>query len=55
MAQLVKRPSVAQVMISQSVGSSPTSGFVLVAQSLLQIPCLSLSAPSLLMLSLSQK
>ena len=34
MAQLVKRPASAQVMISQSVGSSPTSGSVLTAQSL---------------------
>ena len=33
-AQLVKRPTSAQVTISQSVGSSPTSGSVLTAQSL---------------------
>ena len=33
-AQLVKRPTSAQVMISQFVGSSPTSGSVLPAQSL---------------------
>ena len=33
-AQLVKRPTLAQVMISQFVGSSPTSGSVLTAQSL---------------------
>ena len=34
MAQLVKRPTSAQVMISQSVGSSPVSGSVLTAWSL---------------------
>ena len=33
-AQWVKRPTSAQVMISQVVGSSPTSGSVLIAQSL---------------------
>ena len=33
-AQLVKRPTSAQVMISWVVGSSPTSGSVLTAQSL---------------------
>ena len=33
-AQSVKRPTSAQVMISQSVCSSPTSGSVLTAQSL---------------------
>ena len=33
-AQLVKRPTSAQVMISRSVSSSPTSGSVLTAQSL---------------------
>ena len=32
-AQLVERPTSAQVMISQSVGSSPTLGYVLTAQS----------------------
>ena len=60
MAQLVKHPTSAQVMISQLVGSSPTSGSVLTDQSL--EPALdsvsSLSAPPLLavlMLSLSQK
>ena len=34
MAQSVERPTLAQVMISWSVSSSPTSGFVLTAQSL---------------------
>ena len=34
MAQLVKRPTLAQVMISQSVSLSPASGSVLTAQSL---------------------
>ena len=33
-AQSVKRPTSAQVMISQSVSSNPTSGSVLTAQSL---------------------
>ena len=33
-AQSVKRPTSAQVMISQSVSSSPASGSVLTAQSL---------------------
>ena len=33
-AQLVKRPNSAQVMISQFVNSSPTSGSVLTARSL---------------------
>ena len=33
-AQLVKRPTSAQVMISRSVSSSPASGSVLTAQSL---------------------
>ena len=33
MAQSVKRPTSAQVMISQLVGSSPVSGSVLMAQS----------------------
>ena len=33
-AQLVRRPTSAQVMISQFVGSSPVSGSVLMAQSL---------------------
>ena len=34
MAQSVKHPTSAQVMISQSVGSSPASGSVLTVQSL---------------------
>ena len=59
-AQSVKRPTSAQVMISQSVGLSPASGSVLTAQSLepaLDSVSPSLSAPPLLMLclSLSQK
>ena len=33
-AQSVKRPTLAQVTISQSMGLSPTSGSVLTAQSL---------------------
>ena len=33
-AQSVERPTLAQVMISRSVSSSPTSGSVLTAQSL---------------------
>ena len=55
-AQSVKRPASAQVMISQSVSSSPMSGSVLMAQSLesaLDSVSPSLSAPPLLMLSLS--
>ena len=55
-AQLVKHPTSAQVMISQFVGSSPTSGSVLTAQSLdpaLDSVCLSLSAPPPLKLYLS--
>ena len=55
-AQLVEPPTSAQVMISQSVGSSPALGSVLTAQSL--EPALvsvspSLSAPPPLVLSLS--
>ena len=42
-AQSVKRLALAQVMISPSVSSSPTSGSVLTAWSLLQILCLPLS------------
>ena len=55
-AQSVKRPTSAQVMISQFVSSSPTSGSVLTAQSLEPAShsmSPSLSAPSLLMLCLS--
>uniref|UniRef100_A0A8C8YF99 Rho family-interacting cell polarization regulator 2 n=1 Tax=Panthera leo TaxID=9689 RepID=A0A8C8YF99_PANLE len=51
---LVERPTSAQVMISQSVSSSPASGSVLTAQSLEPASdsgSPSLSAPSLLMLS----
>ena len=56
-AQSVKRPTSAQVMISRSVSSSPASGSVLRAWSLLRILCLPLSAPPpfMLCLSLSQK
>ena len=52
----VKRPTSAQVMIPQFVGSSPTSGSVLTAWSLepaLDSVSPSLSAPPLLMLSLT--
>ena len=55
-AQSVKRPTLAQVMISQSVSSSPTSGSVLTAQSLEPASdsvSPSLSAPPPLMLCLS--
>ena len=55
-AQLVKHPTLAQVMISQFMGSSPMSGSVLTAQSLEPASnsvSPSVSAPSLLMLSLS--
>ena len=55
MAQSVKRPTSAQVVISQSVGSSPASGSVRTAQSL--EPTLDsvspLSAPPMLVLCLS--
>ena len=44
-AQSVKRPSLAQVMISQLVGSRPTLDFVLTAQSL--GPTLDSVSPSL--------
>ena len=59
-AQSVERPTSAQVVISQSVGSSPASGSVLTAWSLEPASdsvSPSLSAPPLLMicLSLSQK
>ena len=55
MAQSVKRPTSAQVVISQSVSSSPTSGSVLTAQSLepaLDSVSPSLPSPPLLMLCL---
>ena len=57
MAQSVKYLTSAQVMISQSVSSSPESGSVLTAQSLgpaLDSVSPSLSAPPLLMISLSK-
>ena len=45
-AQSVKHQTLAQVMISQLMSSSPTAGPVLTAQSLLWILCLLLSLPS---------
>ena len=57
-APLVKRPTLARVMISQFVGSSPASGSVLTAQSLEPASdsvSPSLSAPPLSMLCLSLK
>ena len=50
MAQLVERPTLAQVMISQSVSSSPVSGSVLITQNLEPVsdsvsPSLSLPLP----------
>ena len=59
-AQSVKRPTSAQVMISRSVSSSPASGSVLTAQSLEPVsdsvsPSLSAPPPFMLCLSLSQK
>ena len=53
-AQSVKRPTSAQVMISQFVGSSPATGSVLTARSLEPVSdsvSPSLSVPPLLMLS----
>ena len=58
MAQSVECPTLAQVMISRLVSSSPTSGSVLTAQSLEAASdsvSLSRSAPPSLMLSLSLK
>ena len=55
-AQSLKHPTSAQVMISQSVSSSPASGSVLTAQSLEPASdsvSPSFSAPPLLMLCLS--
>ena len=55
-AQSVKRPNSARVMIPWFVGSSPASGSVLTAQSLepaLDSVCVSLSAPLPLVFSLS--
>ena len=57
-ALLVKQPTSAQVMIPQLLGSSPASSSVLTAQSLEPASdsvSPSLSAPPLLMLSLSMK
>ena len=59
-AQSVKRPTSAQVIISQSVSSSPASGSGLMAQSLQPAsdsvsPSLSAPPPFMLCLSLSQK
>ena len=56
-AQLVECPTLAQVMILQSLNSSPASGSVLTAQSLktaLDSVSPSLSAPSPFILSLSK-
>ena len=56
MAQSVERPTSAQVMISQFVGSGPTSGFVVTSQSLepaLESVSPSFSAPPFLSLPLS--
>ena len=52
-AQSVKRPTSAQVMISRFVISSPASGSVLTAWSLLQILSPPLSVPPMLMFCLS--
>ena len=59
-AQSVKHPTSAQVMISRSVGSSPALGSVLTAQSLEPVsdsvsPSLCDPPPFMLCLSLSQK
>ena len=56
MSQSVKRPTLAQVMISRFLSSSPTSGSVLTARSLEPASdsvSSSLSAPPLLSLCLS--
>ena len=52
-AQSVKHPTSAQVMISQFVSLDPTLGSLLSAQNPIRILCPHLSAPSLLVLSLS--
>ena len=52
MAQSVKHPTLAQVMISWFVGSNPTSGSVLTVQSLLGILSLPVCVSPLLVLSL---
>ena len=56
-AQSIKRPTLAQGMISLSMSSSPTLGSVLTAQSLelLWILCLPLSLPLPHSYSVSQK
>ena len=59
-AQSVKRSTLAQVMILQSMGSSPASGSVLTAQALEPAsdsvsPSFSAPPPVMLCLSLSQK
>ena len=56
MAQSVKRPTSAQVMISQFLGPTPALGSVLTVQNLLGVLslCLSLSLPLPYSLSLSQ-
>ena len=57
-AQLVKRPTSAQVMILRSVGLSPASGSVLTAQSLEPVSdsvSPSLSAPRLFIIYLKNK
>ena len=59
-AQLVERPTSAQVMVSRSVGSSPVMGSVLTVQSLEPAsdsvsPSLSAPPPLMLCLSLSLK
>ena len=58
MSQSVERPTSAQVMISQLVGSSPASGSVLTAQSLKPVsdsvsPSLTIPSPPACTLSLS--
>ena len=53
-AQWIKCPTLAQVTISQFMGSSPALGSVLTMQSLLGILCLPLSLPLPHSLSLSQ-
>ena len=57
-AQSVKHPALAQVMISRFMSSSPASGSLLAAWSPLQVLCPSLSlcpSPYSHLLSLSQK
>ena len=60
MAQSLKHPALAQVMVSQLTGSSPTSGSGLMAQSLEPAsdsvsPSLSASLPLALCLSFKDK